>query len=672
MTENPTADTGNIQGRLSRLPFRLSRTKAIEVGALVVIIIIAILIRILPLQYGAYYTAYDPLFQYRATEYVVENGFRAWWTWHDDLSWYPMGRDVAETAYPGIPFSAALVYFLSNAVGIKASVYTVGLYFPILMASITCIAAYYFGKEVRGTATGLFAAAFLAINPTSIARTSMGFLDTENIGIFGMVVTGLFFLRATDNDKPLELRTIYGVLSGLSLGYIFASWGAARYMNGLLMLYMLVLIYTERLQIRHITSYALTIGFGYLIVYLVPRLGFSHIMKIDYLAASALTIIMLVYIFVKDRIDIRLIANIAGAIIIVSIIGIYLLPALGVNIPIGYKYLKVLNPFTSVEDPLYNSVAENKVIAWSSFFQNFGVVIILAIAGIYFSIKEQNEKNIYLSIFFLTALYFAGVMSRLGQILAAPTCIMGALGLVEIARPFIRKGVQDETRGQGGRRRRGIVFGVDRRLGMGFIVLILVGVTPMIFAAVANGDQPTSLASSGIPYKFNNQFPNDWPEALQWMKNNLSGDDVICSWWDYGYWIEAMAGITTMADGSTQTQHQISNIAHIMIRPQNESIKLLEKYEADYILVFATYNPNNPEQEWPWGDNAKWPQMVLIGGFNMSDYMDYSQYPAKETPLFYESTIARLMYMIPDQQYFTLAHRSPNGYVLIYKINYSE
>jgi hypothetical protein len=31
---------------------------------------------------------FDPFFNFRATEYIVENGFTEYFTWHDDKSWY--------------------------------------------------------------------------------------------------------------------------------------------------------------------------------------------------------------------------------------------------------------------------------------------------------------------------------------------------------------------------------------------------------------------------------------------------------------------------------------------------------------------------------------------------------------------------------------------------------
>ena len=669
MTEDTPESPSNALSSLSKIPLRLTRTTAMELGALTLVVIIAALIRVLPLQYGAYFTGYDPLFQYRATEYVVENGFGSWSTWHDTLSWYPMGRNVANSAYPGVPFTAALLYMVIKPLIPSATVYSVCLYFPLFMASLTCISSYFFGKELKGKAAGLFAAIFMAVNPAFLGRSSLGFFDTETIGIFSMVTIGIFFLRSIDEKKNLEHRVAYGVLSGLTLGYIFASWGAARYMTGLLILYMLILLYTERFETRHLLTYCLTIGFGFLIVIMVPRLGVNSLLTIDNLAAFGLVPVMMGYELVKDRIDVKLLANLAGASIIVGVLAIYLLPAIGIRIPMGYKFLRVLNPFTSIENALYNSVAENKVVAWASLFNSFGPVLVLAAAGTFFSMKNQNEKNIYGSLFFLTSLYFAGVMVRLSQILAAPACIMGAYGLVEVSKPFFTVTAEPEGSSRRKKRRRA-VFGVNKYLGVFFILFIVIGFMPSIWRAVSAADSPTSLADSGIPYLINGEYSKDWPEALEWMKENVGDDEVICSWWDYGYWIESMAGKTTMADGATQTERQLAMIGNIMMLPQNESIKLLERYGADYIVVFYAFNPNNFYQSLRVGDDVKWSWMAQIGKLDLDEYLNTTT--GQPTEKYLESTIANLMYRIADRQYFERMYASPNGYVLVYKIHYPD
>ena len=647
---------------------KITHRLALEIGILTAVVALAVLIRALPLQYGAYYTAYDPLLQYRVTEYISENGFRAYFSWHDDLTWYPMGRDISKAYYPGIPLTAAFLYFVVNLFGFNVSPYNIGLYFPLFMAALTCIAAYFLGKEIRGAAVGLFSAILVAINPTHINRTALGFFDTENIGLFCMVLLPLFLLRSIDKERKDNFRILYGILSGLTLGYIYASWGAAKYLNGLIIFYMLILMYSERFEYRHLVSYCLTIGLGYLIMGMVPRLGLSSILSLDNLVGFGLVPIMVVYLYIKERLDVQIIANISGIIIVLGILAIFVLPAIGIKIPIGLKFLKAINPFTSETNPLYQSIAENRVPAWVSLFQSFGIILMLGVVGIYFAAKKQDDKTIYLSVFFLTAMYFAGIMSRLSQILAVPACIMGAYGLVELASPFFKltSPVQDSRT-----RRRKQVFGMNRYLGIAFIVVILLTLVPNTWRAISAGDAPTSLASSAVPYQFDGDYVKDWPEALDWMKENIGDDEVVCSWWDYGYWIQAMSGRKTMADGSTSDYEQISTIGRIMMLPANESIKLLEEYQADYILVFYAYNPNNPKQSLNVGDDVKWSWMVRIGGLDINEYRDPENY-GQPTEKFYNSTIAGLMYGTWDDTYFTPDYFSPHGFVRIFRIHYPE
>ena len=650
---------------LSKL--RLSRLRAIEIAVIAIVAVVAVLIRILPLQYGAYLTAFDPLFQYRATEYVVENGYAAWWTWHDDMSWYPMGRNVANSAYPGIPFTAAFLYGIAKIFISNLTVHDVALYYPVFMAVLTVIAMYFLGKEIAGSPAGIFAAIFMAVTPAYIRRTSLGFFDTENIGIFAIVLTSLFFLRANDDRNNIERRVIYSVLSGLSLGLIYASWGAAKYMTGLLMLYMLFIVASEKYDTKYLISYSFSIGLGFLIVSLTPRLGPSSLMGMDSLAALGFVVVLLGYEFIRDKIDVSVVSVGAIGVFILAVLAVYILPAMGVQLPLGNKFIQVLNPFTSSSSFLYDSVAENHVTAWPSLFKDYGLVLALGVFGSCYSVKELDEKNLYALVFFTTGLYFAGVMSRLTQILAAPACLMGAFGVVKVVQPFLRPQASQSTSRKV--RRRGTIFGVSNRLVLFYMVLMVLAVIPNVTSAIRAADSPTQLASSSISAKIDGEYPKDWPEALDWMKENVGDDEVICSWWDYGYWIEAMAGKTTMADGATQTTRQISTIGKIMMSKPEESLELLERYDADYIVVFFTHAPDNVQNTWPFGDNVKWQWMVQIGELDLNNYVNYTA--GVYNPGFLDSTLVSLMYQFPVAG-FKPAFQSENGFVLIYEIEYPE
>lgn len=44
---------------------------------------------------------FDPWFNYRSTAYMTDNGFYNFLNWFDELAWYPLGRIVGGTIYPG-------------------------------------------------------------------------------------------------------------------------------------------------------------------------------------------------------------------------------------------------------------------------------------------------------------------------------------------------------------------------------------------------------------------------------------------------------------------------------------------------------------------------------------------------------------------------------------------
>src|SRR3712207_8646541 len=49
---------------------------------------------------------FDPFFDYRATQYIVDNGIEAYFKWHDNMSWYPDGRDIPSTSQSGLHLTA--------------------------------------------------------------------------------------------------------------------------------------------------------------------------------------------------------------------------------------------------------------------------------------------------------------------------------------------------------------------------------------------------------------------------------------------------------------------------------------------------------------------------------------------------------------------------------------
>lgn len=655
---------GDLLGGITSFRPSLSRSTALEISILGMVLVLAVIFRIIKVRWGPYMDAFDPLFQYRVTEYVVENGYSAWFNWHDTLSWYPWGRNVARSSFPGVPFSGAFVYQVTRALGFNYSVHDVCLYFPVLMAVLTCVVMYFLGKDLGGGTVGLVSAFFMAISEAFIARTAFGFYDTENIGLFGMVATSLFFLRSIDEERPARHKAVYAVAAGLSLGYLFASWGAARYAVGLLALYVLVSLVTRMYRRQHLVSYAITMGVGYAIAIQVPRLGLRYLSSMENAAVILLILLLAVYEVARQRLEERQTLLLIGGLIVALVVGVLALEFMGLITPISGKFLRVIIPGGSTDNPLSESVAEHKRSVWEGFFGSFGLTFPLAMLGAYFAIDRSDGRRIFGALFFVTAVYFTGSMTRLSLILSIPTSLMAAYGLNGLLTSFF--GVWNQREEVRGRRRRRTWFGMSRELALVFVFILFVGLIPTIFGTADAALRPTSLSSSGVPALFGDRYPRDWMQALSWMRSNLPDDAVVVSWWDYGYWIEAMAGKTTLADGATTNRSQIGYIGRIMTLNHNESVPMLEAYNATHIVVFNTYNPGNPEQQWPFGDNAKWSWMVQIGGLNVSDYIDST---GSFTDKFKESVLFKLMYLQPDPE-FKPVFVSEYAFVMVYELDY--
>ena len=54
-------------------------------------------------EYGRLIHEFDPWFNFHATRYLFDHGLKKFFTWFDHTAWYPLGRPVGTTIYPGKP-----------------------------------------------------------------------------------------------------------------------------------------------------------------------------------------------------------------------------------------------------------------------------------------------------------------------------------------------------------------------------------------------------------------------------------------------------------------------------------------------------------------------------------------------------------------------------------------
>ena len=119
----------------------------------------------------------------------------------------------------------------------------------------------------------------------------------------------------------------------------------------------------------------------------------------------------------------------------------------GYRIPLADRLYALLDPSYAKEHmPIIASVAEHQPTTWSSFFFDLHCLMLLVPVGLYFCCKHISsteragewwskakrpapaDANIFVMMYGLTSLYFAGVMVKLMLVLSPAACLLGAIG----------------------------------------------------------------------------------------------------------------------------------------------------------------------------------------------------------------------------------------------------
>ena len=116
--------------------FNFKLKHLLVIGILILAFSVSFLIRSQPANYGFELNEFDPFFNFRATEYIVENGFFEYFEWNDDKSWHPHGRDVSATSQVMLHSTAAITY---QIFGGNSSLYDFTILFPAIIGSLTVI-----------------------------------------------------------------------------------------------------------------------------------------------------------------------------------------------------------------------------------------------------------------------------------------------------------------------------------------------------------------------------------------------------------------------------------------------------------------------------------------------------------------------------------------------------
>jgi dolichyl-diphosphooligosaccharide--protein glycosyltransferase len=642
---------------------QVSHGAIITYSALLLILFIAFTVRVLPIRWEIPQNTlrlneFDPYYQYEITNHMISNGLLSPYLenngagWINYQQWYPGGLNLGGSL-PSLPMTTAAAYDIVSALGVHIDVMSFCSLMAPLLGMLAVLVIYFIGKDFAGKSAGLLAALILALMPSYIQRSSLGFFDTETVGVLALLLFIYMFLRAIDQNRSLRSMVLYSLGAAGALAYFSAGWGAAYFLIGLASLFVFVMVIIRRYSQRLLFSYSITFGLGLFFAMMVPSLSPHYLTTGVVLPVVAVFFVLLIAELLLAQISNRTKTIVTVVFLVVLVSGFAFVSAFGDITSIAGKFTSVLDPFTRSAQPLIASVAEHRVSAWGSIYYELGIGILFFLVGMYFALKNPTNRNVFLLVFGITTLYFASSMVRLLILLAPAFALLATIGVLGLLKPFYTLLRETGSQALVKSKRRLQKVGKEYSAIAILVVFVLLvsnfafspqtGGTPRVFDAAYS---PITVTAASLPITPNQPVPQ-WLNMVTWTKTNLPGTTVVSAWWDYGYWLTLLGNVTSLADNATINATQIENIGYSFMAPENQSLKMLATYNASYVLVFITLtftqatDPNTGQATYKvtyanFGDEGKWSWMARISGgakdrFINESYMDSNLVWSNET-----------------------------------------
>ncbi|KAI3802889.1 hypothetical protein L1987_31036 [Smallanthus sonchifolius] len=658
------------------------------------------------IKYESVIHEFDPYFNYRVTQFLTKNGIYDFWNWFDDRTWYPLGRVIGGTVYPGLTLTAGTIWEVLQSLNIPLSVETVCVFTAPVFSAFAAWATYLLTKEVKGTGAGLTAAVLLAMVPSYISRSVAGSYDNEAVAIFALIFTFYLYIKTLNTGS-----LFYATLNSIAYFYMVCSWGGYTFIINLIPMHVLLCIVTGRYSSRLYIAYAPLVVLGTLLAALVPVVGFNAVMTSEHFASFLVFIVIhvvaLAY-YIKGILSPKMFKVAATLVVSVGLVVccavVAILLAVVASSPTkGWsgRSLSLLDPtYASKYIPIIASVSEHQPPTWPSYFMDLNVLAFLVPAGIIACFAPLSDASSFVILYLVMSVYFSGVMVRLMLVLAPAACIMSGIALSEAFDVFTRsikfyisnlseflqtdagdtlpgnnvspqnevlknEKKEDTLKERPSRKnkkkekeniekpsvkskteKRPLVLPVEASFFALFLTVLLGGfyVVHSVWAAAEAYSAP-SIVLTSHSHDGLHVF-DDFREAYAWLSHNTEVDDKVASWWDYGYQTTAMANRTVIVDNNTWNNTHIATVGTAMSSPEKAAWEIFNSLDVKYVLVVFGGLVGYPSD-----DINKFLWMVRIGGgvfphIKEPDYLRDGQYriDSQATPTMLNSLMYKLSY----------------------------
>ena len=566
---------------VSRPAFRFRTRHLIIIGILSLAFTTAFIARSQPLEYGFELHEFDPFFNYRATQYLVDNGLEAYYDWNDPLSWHPDGRDVSSNSQVILHQTAAATYSLFGA---GSSLYDFTIMFPVVFGSLSVVVMFALVRVIGGTTAGLVSSMLLAVSLPVIVRGTAGWFKSEPLGLFyGLLGAYLFLSGIKSDNRPVAAAKL--VAGALFVSFSLSAWGGSQFFIlpiGIFILCLPFLRKDHQFLLWAVPLFTVSLLGTSL---LFERPGTDFIFGLGGVAVAGPTIFLVVCQLVR-RIGSEERARRNCALLLVGVLAggsaaVAVAAETGIISTPSFRYLNAVNPFLVAVNPLTDSVSEHQTVTIAQSFLFHSILMVFAAVGIWLLLDRRAaefhnmrpEMIAFALIAGMFGVYISSAFIRLEVFGAVAVIILSSLGISVLVRRLTTDTTQSRAH-------------VPVRMGMiaGIAVLLVLPLVIPGSSTIEATRGPPSILNGASAYDI---ATNDWLDTYEWIRTSTPPDAVIGSWWDYGYWTQTLGERASIADNATTNSTRIEEIAKMMLSPPDEAHAMLQNLQADYFMIFV-------------------------------------------------------------------------------------
>lgn len=524
---------------------------------------------------------FDPWFNFRATKFLVNNSFYEFLNWFDDRTWYPLGRVTGGTLYPGLMVTSGVIWHGLRKLLLPVDIRNICVLLAPAFSGLTAYFTYCLTAEMKDSAAGLLAAAFMAIVPGYISRSVAGSYDNEAIAITLLMATFYFWIKSQKTGS-----TFYASISAISYFYMVSAWGGYVFITNLIPLHVFVLILMGRYNHKLYTAYTTWYALGTVASMQIPFVGFLPIRSNDHMAAlGVFGLLQLVSAgnYIKSQVPAKQFKSfLVFATIIVfggGLLGLVALTYAGYIAPWTGRFYSLWDTnYAKIHIPIIASVSEHQPTAWPAFFFDNQFLIWLFPVGVYLLFQDLRDEHVFVIVYSVLCSYFAGVMVRLMLTLTPIICVSSAIAISKLFDIYLD--IRDVSLDKRGASK----IYANLSVVATFVFYLYLFVFHCTWVTSNAYSSPSVVLASKSP-DGSQHLIDDYREAYYWLRMNTPEDAKVMAWWDYGYQIGGMADRTTLVDNNTWNNTHIATVGKAMCSPEDVSYEILKKHDVDYVLV---------------------------------------------------------------------------------------